>query len=87
MILLGTILVIPLLTILAAISRQFTHSMGKMLLLSTIVAVALTAGDLWLSYELKLVSGATIILLSGVLFLASLALTRLRNKKRRRVFP
>lgn len=78
----GIILVIALLTVPAAISRQFTHSMGKMMLLSIFLAAAFTIGGLWLSYELDLASGATIILLSGVLFLASLGLSKLRIKRR-----
>jgi zinc transport system permease protein len=75
----GTILVIALLTIPAAMARRFTHDLKKMMLLSILFGGLFTSGGLWLSYELDLASGATIILVSGVTFLASLLVSRLRH--------
>ena len=80
----GIILVIALLTIPAAMARQFTHSMKRMMLLAILFGAVFTTGGLWLSYELDLASGATIILVSVTLFLASLGFLRLRRGKRRR---
>lgn len=77
----GIILVIALLTIPAAMARQFTHSLKRMMLLSVLFGVLFTISGLWLSYELDLASGATIILVSGALFLASLGFQRLRARK------
>lgn len=74
----GIILVIALLTIPAAMARQFTHSLKKMMLLSIFLGIVFALGGLWLSYELDLASGATIVLLAGALFLASLAFKRWR---------
>ncbi len=76
----GIILVIALLTIPAALARQFTNDLKKMMLLSIVFGVILTFAGLWLSYELDLASGATIILLSGTVLLVKLALSRLRGR-------
>ena len=67
----GIILVIALLTIPAAMARQFTHSFKKMMLLSVLWGIVFTQCGLWLSYLLDWPSGATIILVAGILFLAS----------------
>lgn len=77
----GIIMVIALLTIPAAMSRQFTHDLKKMMLLSILFSVILTVGGLWLAYFLNWPSGATIILFGVLLFLASLVLSRLRRGK------
>ncbi|MBT9148950.1 MAG: metal ABC transporter permease [Dehalococcoidia bacterium] len=74
----GSILVIALLTIPAATARRFTHDLKKMMLLAILFGGLFTSGGLWLSFELDLASGATIILVSGVTFLASLFISRLR---------
>ena len=76
----GIILVIALLTIPAAMARQFTHSFKKMMLLSALWGIVFTQCGLWLSYLLDWPSGATIILVAGILFLASFfALQRRRH--------
>jgi zinc transport system permease protein len=79
----GMILVIALLTFPAAMARQFTHNMKRMMFLSVIFGFLFTLGGLWLSYELKLPSGATIILLGGVVLAISFGVSRflLRNNK------
>ncbi|MEA1959475.1 MAG: metal ABC transporter permease [Chloroflexota bacterium] len=77
----GIILVIALLTIPAATARQYTHSLWKMMMLSIIVGIVSVAGGLWLSYELDLASGATIILVSGSIFILSTVFSRLRRRK------
>jgi zinc transport system permease protein len=64
----GIILVIALLTIPSAISKQFTHSLRKMMFLSALFSAAFTICGLWLSYSFNLPSGATIVLVSGVCF-------------------
>ena len=77
----GIILVIALLTIPAAIARQFTHNLFKMMLLSVLFGAILTFGGLWLSYEFDVASGATIILLSGTVLLITLVASRIRRRR------
>lgn len=81
----GIILIIALLTIPAAMAKQFTHDLRKMMFLSVLFGIVFTFGGLWLSYEYNVASGATIILFGGALFLASLGVSKLRSRKRQRV--
>jgi ABC-type Mn2+/Zn2+ transport systems, permease components len=67
----GIILIIALLTIPAAISKQFTHNMKTMMVTSTIIAMILTVAGLFLSYALNLASGATIVIVLGIAFFIS----------------
>ncbi len=76
----GIILVIALLTIPAALARQFTHSIKKMMLLAILAGAVFTFSGLWLSYLLDLASGATIILVSGSALFISFGVSKLRNK-------
>lgn len=79
----GMILVIALLTFPAAMARLFTHNMKTMMLLAVFLGFLFIVGGLWLSYVLKLPSGATIVLLSGTILVVSLGLSRLRMRHRR----
>ena len=76
----GIILVIALLTIPAALARQFTHSLKKMMLFSILAGAVFTFSGLWLSYLLDLASGATIILVAGIVLFISFGISRLRHK-------
>jgi zinc transport system permease protein len=78
----GIILIIALLTIPAATARRFTSNLKKMMMLSVALGIGFTFGGLWLSYVVDLPSGATIILVSGGVFLASLGFSRLYGRKR-----
>ncbi len=78
----GIILVIALLTIPAAMARQFTHSLKKMMLLAILAGVVFTFSGLWISYVLNLASGATIILVSGLVLFISFGINRLRHRTR-----
>jgi len=78
----GIILVIALLTIPAALARQFTHDLKKMMLLSILAGAVFTFSGLWLSYLLDLASGATIILVSGIVLFISFGVSKLRHKTR-----
>jgi zinc transport system permease protein len=79
----GIILVIALLTIPAAMARQFTFKLWKMMLLSVLFSVIFTLGGLWLSFLLDLASGATIILFAGVVFIGYMAFAKIIRKKER----
>lgn len=67
----GIILIIALLTIPAAISRQFTYSIPRLMILSVILGIILTMSGLWLSYLFDLASGATIVLVLAIAFIIS----------------
>jgi zinc transport system permease protein len=75
----GLIMVIALLTIPAAISGQFVKDMKSMMLLASFLGMIFTTTGLGLSYSLNLTSGATIILVSGLAYLISLAIKQLRR--------
>jgi zinc transport system permease protein len=81
----GMILVIALLTFPAAMAQLFTFNMKKMMLLSVLFGFIFTLGGLWLSYVLKLPSGATIILFSGLVLAGSFGIAKLRHRKQTRV--
>ncbi len=78
----GIILDIALLTIPAALARQFTHSLKKMMLLSILAGAVFTFSGLWLSYLLDLASGATIILVGGIVLSISFGVSKLRHKSK-----
>jgi len=67
----GVILVIALLSIPAAVSRQITSKMKNIMILSVILGVVLNILGLWLSYIFNLASGATIVLVLGSVFFIS----------------
>lgn len=64
----GIILVIALLTIPAATAGRLTSSLKYMMIIAIILGMLFTSGGLLLSYVFDLPSGATIILLAGIVF-------------------
>jgi zinc transport system permease protein len=75
----GVILVIALLTIPAAIAKQYTYNLGRMMILSVILGMILTTGGLYISYLFNLASGATIVLVLGLGFLVSSIIRKLMD--------
>jgi zinc transport system permease protein len=67
----GLIMVIALLTIPPAIAGLFVKDMKRMMALSVVLSILFSFCGLVLSYYLNLTSGATIILLAGLAYLAS----------------
>ena len=65
----GIILVIALLTIPAAISRQIRANLKKMMFISILLSVVFGLIGLFLSYQFNLASGATIVMVSVIGFL------------------
>ncbi|WP_456379893.1 metal ABC transporter permease [Thiolapillus sp.] len=61
----GLILVIALLTLPAAIAGHYVHTLGRMMLLASILGMAFTTFGIWLSYTLDMPTGAIIILVAG----------------------
>ncbi len=68
----GLIMVIALLTIPAAISGQWVQDLKKMIALAIALGMIFTTIGLWLSFWFNLTSGATIILVSGAAYLATM---------------
>jgi zinc transport system permease protein len=77
----GMILIIALITIPAAIAKQLTHDIRKMMVLAILFGILFTFGGIWLSYILDLASGATIVLFGGVVFFAFYGLSQVRRKR------
>lgn len=69
----GMILVIALLTLPAAIAREYAHRLPVMMVFATAFAALFTIGGLFLSYYLDVPSGATIILLAVLGYCVMLA--------------
>ena len=76
----GLILVIALLTVPAAIAGRFVRDMKKMMALAAVLAAAFAWTGIWLSYLLDLTSGATIVLVCGAAYFASLGISRARRR-------
>jgi zinc transport system permease protein len=74
----GLIMVIAMLTIPAAIAGQFVKNVKWMMAWAVALGVVFTGAGLWCSYAWNLTSGASIILVAGAAYLASLAVRPLR---------
>ncbi len=68
----GIILIIALLTIPAAISGLFTHSMKRMMIFAVIISIILTITGIIFSIETNWPSGVAIVLVSGVVFIIAI---------------
>lgn len=77
----GFILVIALLSAPTAIAKYFTNNLKKMMLLASTFSLLFSLAGLWISYELNVPSGASIILLSGLTYLLLTALKSIRKKR------
>lgn len=67
----GLILVIALLTIPPYIAERYTTSLGKMMVLSSLLGILFTLLGLWFSYTYNITSGASIIMVAGAAFFIS----------------
>ncbi len=72
----GLILFIALLTIPPFIAEKYTASLGRMMVLSSLLGILFTCLGLLIAYRFNLTSGATIILVAGAAFFASQVLDR-----------
>ena len=77
----GLILVIALLTLPAAIAGHYVHSLGKMMVIATVLGSIFTSGGLALSYAPDLPAGPTIILLAGSAYVGSEIVRRYRAQR------
>jgi zinc transport system permease protein len=78
----GLILVIALLTIPPFIVEKHAKSLVQMMVGSSILGALFTVSGLWLSYAYNLTSGASIIMVSGIVFFISLVIDRMRSLSR-----
>lgn len=72
----GLILIIALLTIPPFIVEKYSKSLLQMMVASSVLGACFTVTGLWLSYKYNLTSGASIIMVSGVVFLLSLVIEK-----------
>lgn len=75
----GIILVIALLTIPAAIAREFSSHLGRMMALAVALGAVFTVSGIFLSYFFNVPSGSTIILVSAAVYGAVMAVRRDRG--------
>lgn len=78
----GIILVIALLTAPPAAVRLFTFDFRKIMIYSSVVSLIYCILGLWISYNLNISSGASIILLSGLGYLMAVSVKRIGAKRR-----
>ncbi len=78
----GLILVLALLTLPAAVAGHHVHSLGRMMLVATLLGSLVSLGGLALSYAPDLPAGPTIILLAGAMYVMSALVTRLMSRRR-----
>ncbi|MCU0614257.1 MAG: metal ABC transporter permease [Desulfobacterales bacterium] len=76
----GLILIIALLTIPPFIAEKYTHSLVQMMLFSAVLSIIFSLVGLWLSYQLNLTSGATIILVAAAVFFLSFLTDHIRAR-------
>ncbi|WP_456418417.1 metal ABC transporter permease [Thiolapillus sp.] len=77
----GLILVIALLTLPAAIAGHYVHTLGRMMLLASLLGMAFTTFGIWLSYVLDMPTGAIIILVAGGSFILSAIFSQWRQRR------
>ncbi len=74
----GLILIIALLTIPPFIVEKYANSLVQMMVASSLLGAVFTVSGLWISYHYNLTSGASIIMVSGIVFLISLVVDKIR---------
>lgn len=77
----GLILVIALLTIPPFIMEKHAGSMVRMMVGSSVLGAVFTVTGLWLSFSFDLTSGASIILVAGVVFFVSLIVEQIAKPR------
>ena len=77
----GIILAIALLTAPPAIVKMFTYNLKKIMLWSAVLGMFFCFAGLWISYELHIASGASIILLAGLAYIFAAFAKKLNSAK------
>ncbi len=79
----GIILVLALLTAPAATAGLVTRDLKKRMILAGILGIVFCISGLWMSYELNIASGASIVILSVLCYLVMFGINTLRTKTKR----
>lgn len=77
----GIVLVLALLTAPAAIARLFSGNLKTIMILSVLISLLLCFAGLWVSYRFNIASGASIALLSAILYFAAHIVKKISEKK------
>lgn len=80
----GLILVLALLTLPAAVAGHYVHSLGRMMVIATLLGGALSLAGLALSWGPDLPAGPTIILLAGAVYVGSALYVQFGRRRRTR---
>lgn len=75
----GIILLIALMTLPAATAGLYTKNLKKMMFTATMIGFATTTSGIWLSYILDLPAGATIILVTTLIYFLSILIKKGKN--------
>ena len=78
----GLILVLALLTLPAAVAGHYVHSLGRMMLIASLLGSLLSIAGLGLSYGPDLPAGPTIILLAGATYIGSALFVQFIHRRR-----
>jgi zinc transport system permease protein len=78
----GLILVLALLTLPAAVAGHYVHSLGRMMLIATLLGEAVSVAGLALSYGPDLPVGPPIILLAGAVYVVSATFRQVFGRRR-----
>jgi zinc transport system permease protein len=81
----GLILVLALLTLPAAVAGHYVHSLGRMMVIATLLGGTLSLAGLALSYGPDLPAGPTIILLAGAIYVGSALLAQYIARRKARL--
>lgn len=76
----GLILVLALLTLPAAVASHYVNSLGRMMLIATLLGSAVSISGIALSFSPDLPAGPTIILLAGAIYVLSAVYLQLRQR-------
>jgi len=72
----GIILVMTMLTIPAAIANLFTSRLSMVMFIAVLISCCFTFGGTWLAYHVDWPGGATIALIAGIAYIATLGIQR-----------
>ena len=84
---LGVTLIISAVVIPASIARLLSNRFGYMMVISGILGAAIAFVGIYLSYYFDIASGASVVLLSTLIFGCVLFWSRLRRRQRRNLTP
>jgi manganese/iron transport system permease protein/iron/zinc/copper transport system permease protein len=80
---LGVTLIISAVVIPASIARLLSNHFGYMMIISGILGAAIAFVGIYLSYYFDIASGASVVLLSTLIFGCVLLITTLQRRKKR----